>query len=447
APVSAVGRACATFGTSQTPAASLDVASTTLQGDQGSADGDNAATVVPGAEVPGLTVRRPGTWATATTSAARSTSVAIRASGGLAPLSDAFAVTRPAGDLGGGLAVQQCPEATASSWFVGAGSTTSHPSTLVLTNPSDIESVVDIGMYGADGSISVVGGSSIVIDPGTTRRIPLERLATGEDDVAMSVLTSRGTVSASVLDATGDLSSYTGSDYLPAASPPSTDALITGVPADSDDGREMLVANPSDSAANVSVSVVGKDGSFTPSDLQDVSVAAGSVKTVELPEKVGSGALSVRLTSNVPVTGTVRATTTGGDGDVSYAVAQDDFQGPVPVPFTIGDALDGTTVDVAAVSGSPEADGSLRVRAHTADGTTVGEEATVDLPAGTTVSFDPLDETGAPAGQVAYVTVEPDDAGARAAVTYRDGDSWSTNPLSDLPETVDRPAVVPGGGL
>lgn len=444
APVSAVGRACAAFGTSKTPATPLDVASTTLRSGDASADGENSAARMPGGEIGGLSVGRPGEWATARVNVAKATGVAIRASGGLAPLSDAFAVTRPDGDLGSGLAAQQCPQASASSWFVGAGSTSGHPGTLVLSNPSDIESVVDVAMYGADGDISVVGGTGIVVDAGGTKRIPLDRLATGEDDVALSVIASRGTVSASVLDGTGDLGSYSGSDYLPAAARPANDALVTGVPAGAD-ARELLVANPGDRAADVSVSVSGKDGSFTPSGLQSVSVAAGSVKSVALPGKVGDGALSVRLTSDVPVTGAMRAITTGGGGDVAYAVSQQAFHGVVPVPFTIGDGLDGVDVRLAAASGSAEADGSLRIRAYGADGDSVGKAASVDLPAGATVSFDPLEKTGAGAGQVAYFTVEPDAAGARAAVTYRDGDAWSTNPLSDPPDRVVRPAVAPAG--
>lgn len=444
APVSAVARACAAFGNAQVDPGPLDIASTTLRAGASDTGGDNAAAAIPGDKVPQLSVRRPGEWATARVGAAKSTSVAVRSSGGLAPLSDAYAVSRPDSDLGSGLAVQQCPQASATSWFVGAGSTANHAGTLVLTNPTDIDALVDVQMYGADGDIEETEATGLVVEAGDAKRIPLERFAVGEDDVALSVTTSRGIVSASVLDATGELSSYGGSDYLPATARPSTDAVVTGVPADSD-ARELLVANPSDRTADVSVTVSGKDGAFTPSGLQSVSVGAGSVKSVALPGNVGRAALSVRLSSQVPVTGAVRAVTTGGGGDIAYAVAQDGFEGVVPVPFTIGDGLDDVSVDLAATSAAPKEDAALRVRAHTATGETLGKGAEVDLPAGETVSFDPLDETGVPAGRVAYFTVEPDGPRVRAAVTYRDGDDWSSNPLTELPDQVVRPAVVPGG--
>ncbi|UYM04039.1 DUF5719 family protein [Solicola gregarius] len=431
APISAVGRACATFGTAKTTPPALDVGSTTLQSDDASGDGSSTAATSPdGKDVSALKLDGPGTWADASVPGGKASAVIVDARGGLAPYSSAFATTRPPGALGSGLAVQGCPSAHAESWFVGAGSTAEHASTLVLTNPGEVEAVVDVAMYGTDGEVSVVGGAGIVVEPGDTTRLPLERLGTGEDELALSVQTSRGTVSASVLDATGEIAAHRGSDYLPSAAAPSTDSVVAGVPAGAD-GRELVIANPGDRAANVSISVLGKDGEFTPSGFESASVGAGAVKKLALPDQVDKAAMSVRLESEVPVTGAVRALSSD---DVAYASSADPFSGPVAVPV----AIDDTSVEVAASSAELQGTTALQVRAYDAGGKSVGK-ADLELEAGRTTVFDPVDETGA--SDAAYVTLASSGQGARAAATFADGEDWSTVPLTELPSTVVRPAV------
>lgn len=439
-PISAANRACAAFGTNHAPASPLDVANLTVATDDAEADGDSSVTTTPdGKPVASLQVRQRGALVSDRITPGNQEAVSIASSGGIARLSSAFAATRPSDRLGGGLAVGECPRSAPTSWFVGAGATTDHTGTLVLSNPGRIEAVADVTMYGENGPVELVGGTDIVVDAGDSVRIPLERLAAGEDNVAMSVRTTRGTVAASVLDATGELSPYDGSEYLPVAARPSTESLIAGVPADAD-SRELLVANPGDRTADVSINIVGKDGSFTPTGLESISVAAGAVETVAIPGNAGKAAASVRLSSEVPVVGAVRATTSA---DTAYATSTEPISGPVAIPI----GLDGTSVDLAATPARPETDEQLVVRAYDESGSAIGKEATVDLDAGTTVSIDPLDETSAPSGRTAYVTVEPRGVGARVAATFSDGDDWSTVPLGDLPDTVEHPAVAPGGAM
>src|SRR5690606_37068672 len=137
-----------------------------------------------------------------------------------------YAATRPSDGLGGGLAVGECPSDGSSAWFVGAGATANHSGTLVLSNPTGFEAVVDTAMYGENGEVQLVGGTDIVIEPRSTKRIPVDELATGEDNVALEVRSVRGSVSASLLDSAGELSAYDGSEFLPQAHAPETDVVI-----------------------------------------------------------------------------------------------------------------------------------------------------------------------------------------------------------------------------
>lgn len=441
APVSAVARACAAFGTGDGEAGPLFVGNATLKSDIAASGGSNEARLLPGGKVASdLTVDRPGTWASARVDS-KASAVAINAREGLAPYSTAFAVSRPGGELGGGLALTQCPRSRSDLWFVGAGSTADHPGTLVLTNPTDINAVVNVSMFGTHEEIEVVGGTAIVVEPGKSKQIPLDELGTGEDELGVAVHASRGTIAASILDATGPLNPYRGSAYLPVAARPSTESVVGGVPAGSE-GRELLIVNPGERAASVSLTVIGKDGAFTPSSLESIPVDSGAIKAVDLPDELGKNALSVRLESEVPVTAAVRLTS---DSDVAYAAATEGLGGPVAVPIRVGDALDGTEVRIAATPASPDQDATVRVRAYAADGAQVGRRASIDVAAGTTVSFDPLDETGTSRGETAYVTVTTSGVGVHAAATYRDGDDIGVVPLADLSATVVRPAVSPAG--
>lgn len=441
APVSDVARACPTFGTNNAGAPTMSVGNLTLRTDDSAEGGSNKATLVPGGKaVADLGVKRRGAWASAGVDG-KSTAVALNADGGLAPLSTAFAATRPDGDLGGGLAITQCQQTSSDMWFVGAGSTANRPGTLVLTNPTEVDAVVDVSMYGTREEVEVVGGSGIVVKSGKSTRIPLDKLGTGEDELAIQVRASRGTIAASVLDATGKLNSYSGSEYLPIAAQPSKSSVIGGVPTGSDE-RELLVANPGDRAANVSVTVAGKNGTSTQSGLESVSVDAGAVEPVDIPDGVGEAALSIRLKSNVPVTGAVRLTS---GSDVAYAAANDGLKGPVAVPTGIGDALSSGDLSIAATPASPDKAATMQLRAFGADGQAVGKPANVEVAAGTTASFDPLNKVGVARGKTAYVTVQTSGAPVRATATYRDGEKMGVLPLVDLPATIVRPAVSATG--
>ncbi|MDN5851565.1 MAG: DUF5719 family protein [Actinomycetia bacterium] len=441
APVSAVARACSTFGTKEVDASKLSVGNVTLQSDTASSDGSNKATVIPGGKtVSDLTVKRPGHWASADVDAKSMSAVAINAGEQLAPFSTAFAATRPEGGLGGGMAVMQCPRSSSRAWFVGAGSTANHPGTLVLSNPTDVDAVVDVALYGAQEEIEVVGGSGIVVKAGESKQVPLDELGTGEDELGVEVQATQGTVAASILDASGELNPYAGSEYLPVTARPSPSRVIAGIPRGSDE-RQLLVVNPGDRAANVSLAVVGKDGTSTPSGMESISVGSGAIKSVDLPDNLGKAALSLRLESKVPVTAAVRVIS---DGDVAYAAANEAFSDPVVVPTRVGDELDEADLRVAASAASRDGGGTVHVRAHGADGSAIGKQATVKLGAGTTTSFDPLDETGASRSKTAYVTLSAPGQAVRASATYRDGDDVSVVPLVELPATVARPSVAPG---
>ncbi|HLR85641.1 MAG TPA: DUF5719 family protein [Nocardioidaceae bacterium] len=441
APVAAAARACSPFGTKQVDASSLSVGNVTLQSDTASSGGSNEAARIPGGKaVPDLTVKRPGQWASTDLDAKPASAVALNADGKLAPFSTAFAATRPRGGVGGGLAAMQCPQSSSRAWFVGAGSTANHPGTLVLSNPTDVDAVVDVALYAAKDEVEVVGGSGIVVESGAAKQVSLDELGTGEDELGVAVTATQGTVSASVLDGTGELNAYDGSEYLPIATHPSTTSVVAGVPGGSDK-RKLLVLNPGDNAANVSLTVVGKDGTSKPSGLESISVGAGSIKVVDLPDELADSALSLRLQSKVPVTAAVRVIS---DGDIAYAAANEAVREPSAVPVRIGDALDDADLRIAASAVAQDTGGAVRVRAHKADGSAIGKQATVKLGAGTTKSIDPIEETGASRGKAAYVTVSPSGSAVRASATYRDGDDVSVIPLVELPSTVVRPAVAPG---
>ena len=75
-------------------------------------------------------------------------------------------------------------------------------------------------------------------------------------------------------------------------------------------GRTLLVANPSTLEAAVDVGVSGASGTFTPTGLAPVTVAPGTIKSVDVSRVVPAGEPSgIRLRSRVPVVASLRSAT------------------------------------------------------------------------------------------------------------------------------------------
>lgn len=344
----------------------------------------------------------------------------VEAQGETATGRAAFGVTRRAG----GLAVQECLAPRAAWWFTGGGAGLDHRSQLVLANVDPGPAVLDVSVLGPDGVVDSVGTRGLTLGAGETLRLDLVDVAPQAEELAVHVEASQGRVVAALSDEfAADPGSAPGREWVPAQDDAARVLRLSPLPSRAST-RTLVVGNPSDREALVTVEVAGEGGSFAPTDGAELRVPAGTVVAADISAGVGRDASAVVLRSRVPVTATVRSVRAG---DSSYAAVVAPLHGPgvAVLPDRTGAAVHVTAGDTG---GSAEVDG------YAADGSPAGG-TTLDVDPGATVRWVP------PRG-ADYVVVTPTAGRIFGGVSLtRPG--LAQVPLRTLPVDVRRPVVVP----
>ncbi|MDO9378603.1 MAG: DUF5719 family protein, partial [Nocardioidaceae bacterium] len=339
--------------------------------------------------------------------------------------------------LGGGLAAASCAAAARDRWFVGAGTTAERSGTLVLANPGEGPAVVDVTLLGPDGPVETVDGTGIVVDPGDAVQVPLDDLAAGTADVAVEVVTRRGAVGAALLDAAVSGDAEPGTEWVPAAAPPSRSQVLPGGVRGADT-RTLTVANPGDSTATVDVEVLGPDGRYAPRGAEQLQVPAQGLATLDLPAAVSARAFGIGLTSTEPVVGGLQSRV--GD-DVTHTASTPASRAALVAPATVPTGEDDATA-VVQVSGADDAPAAVvSVRGYDAGGQQVAR-GRLQVPPGATVRLDAGALEGRPDDAVVLV-LDPGDVPVHAALVVTGDDGTSVVPLRPAPALVDAPSVSP----
>ncbi|MET0822480.1 MAG: DUF5719 family protein [Aeromicrobium sp.] len=336
-----------------------------------------------------------------------------------------FAGTAPKSG-GGGLVVGSCTGVVDDAWLMGLGSGNGHFSTLILTNLASTPAAVDLSLWGPQGPIDAVDADGIVVEPNSVRRIRLDSLAAGESEVAVHLQRRRGSLSAVVNDTS--TATFKGTEPISAALSPRRSQVVGGLVGGTS-GRTLLVLNPGASTARVEVEVIGKDGTFTPTGLEQVTVKGRTVQAVTVPASAGADEQALRLTSDRPVSATVRMAPTADD--YAYAEAGAPLSGPTVVPVALG-AVD---TPPRLVLTAPGAAAEVEVQGFDAAMKPLAS-TTVQVAAGTTTAVRP-ETDGA-----AYLVLRPKGR-VVAAATYARGDALSSLALSAAPVSVQAPQVRP----
>ena len=315
---------------------------------------------------------------------------------------DAAAAVVASGESGPGLLAARgsqqfsatgCRPPAAEQWFTGVGAGANHGSVLELTNPDRGTAIADVTVLGRAGVVDAPRLRGISVPGGQSVRLPLSSTIPTTGDLALQVVAARGRVGATVLD-TVDLvgRAPATSDWLAPQLEPATESTLLGL-APGSGTRWLVVANPGDDEARVSVKIVARQSEFAPEGVEDLQVAPHSTGRMAISSAVSSalsdGGLGVALTASVPVTATLRSVV---GGDVSHAVPGERFSEPAAVllPATSGKGRRAPTREV--VLGGSTSAGTASVVALDADGTTLRESTievepgrgyTVKLPSGT----------------------------------------------------------------
>jgi hypothetical protein len=224
-----------------------------------------------------------------------------------------------AGRLESPLVAPECRAPAFDEWFTGVGAGAKHSSVLELVNPDAGPAVVDAIAYGRGGLVDAPALRGVAVPGRSVVRIDLARRVPRRDDLALHVATSRGRVSASVLDRYDELGAGgSARDYLPAQRAPGTANLLLGIP-EGKGRRTLLVANPGETEARASIKVVTEDAVFEAVGTEDIVVPPESVERVSLSSLFqgdnAAGALGLLVESSAPVTATARLFV---DGDLTH---------------------------------------------------------------------------------------------------------------------------------
>jgi hypothetical protein len=245
--------------------------------------------------------------------------VVISADGSMASASSAVIVGDVMEGPEVGLKAAPCLAPGTSHWFSGLGATDDNRTDLILSNPDDAQAQVDLRFYGRSGRVAVPGSPGIVIRGHESRTVSLSSLVEAEGALSVAAQASQGRVTAVAKRTQTSQLKRAGVDWqIPSASP-STVVVIPGIPEDDGD-RHLVVTNPSQTRASVAVQILGFQGPYEPEGAASLDVPPESTATVDLRGGLAGEAGSVKLTSNVPVTGSVISTSRRGGAGTDLAV-------------------------------------------------------------------------------------------------------------------------------
>ncbi|MGN6253305.1 MAG: DUF5719 family protein [Marmoricola sp.] len=358
--------------------------------------------------------------------------------GGSAPLRRPVTVHAAASAAAGAWAVQwsaarrsvaatSCPSPRAEWWFPGAGAATRHRGVLTLSNPREGDAIVDVTVLGPQGPIDAPGLRGIRVASGRTVRLDLATVSAAYGDLAVHVSATRGLVAAALPERfSAAVLAPTVRDWVTAQPDTARHSTVLGL-----GGRgstaTLLVANPSSREAVVSLRLLTEGGVVAPKDRPTLTVPPGRVAAVAFRDAVAAHAVGVRLSSQVPVSATVRS-----------VQGRDEAYGVAAVPFGAAGVVglpEGVAGDVRVVLAGPRAAG-VQVTAY--DGTgRVLDTRRADVPARGAVTVP------VPRGAAAVRLTAPASSGVRAAVRLSSDAGLAVEAVPAASTDAEVPVVVP----
>ncbi|WP_435283137.1 DUF5719 family protein [Streptomyces koelreuteriae] len=347
---------------------------------------------------PVLTPKEPGKPVTGDSSGAEAPALVGTADGRFAPGWTVQQTTEVAAGTGRGLQGVNCTAPDTSFWFPGASTAADRTDYVHLTNPDDSAAVVDLELYGKDGTLQSPVGEGITVQPHSSEPVLLSTLTEEEQtNLTVHVNVRSGRVGASVQA----LDDKLGGDWLAASTDPSGSLVLPGIPKDATSVR-LVAFTPGDEDADLKVRLASPSGLITPAGHETVHVKGGMTSAVDLGDVTRGEAGSLVLTPtdrSVPVVAALRVVRGKGDKQETAFIPA---TRPVGTRATSADNnAKGSTLSLTA----PGRAATVKVTASAGSEGGTPASKTYTIKAGTTQDIEPP----APGGlKGAYaLTVEP----------------------------------------
>jgi hypothetical protein len=362
--------------------------------------------------------------------------VAIAAGGSVSATLAADQVTVTPVGRDRGLTDSVCDSPGTDWWFAGASGRVGFNDSLTLANPSPLAAVVTISLWGPKGLVSNPRLDAVRVNPKSALHLSVASMAPDLGLLTMHVHASSGAVTAALLDRRTSGLSSDGADYLPPTEAPTTTGVVPGFAA-GNGAQAMMIGNPNAVDATVSLKLVTRSGSFTPSGDNQIVVPAGHTVDVNLDRGFSGATGAAVFSSDHPVV---------AEG---ASVTPDRPQRPDLMWLAATPPLTGS----AAVADGREPDGGrclllLSAPAGAARATVTtpgGHTTTVSVPAGRSVAADVTATVKAGGGSWTFVVTPVGTAaiyGVRMLTfTGAHGALVTDVPLVGLPTALVLPAV------
>lgn len=329
------------------------------------------------ASKPVVQVKEPGKPATGDASGSQAPALVGTAEGKFAPGWTVQETTDVAVGTGRGLLGTNCTAPDTEFWFPGASTAEDRTDYVHLTNPDDSAAVVDIDLYGKDGTLKSTVADGITVQPHASEPILLNTL-TGdpETNLTVHVTVRSGRVGAAVQA----LDDKIGGDWLAASADPAGSLVLPGIPKDATSVRLVAFA-PGDTDADLKVRLASPSGLITPAGHETLHVKAGMTSAVDLGDVTRGEAGSLVLTpsdASVPVVAALRVVRGKGESQETAFIPA---TAPVGTRATAADnSAKGSTLAVTA----PGKGATVKVTASAGSGGGTAVSKTFTIKGGTT---------------------------------------------------------------
>ncbi len=228
-------------------------------------------------------------------------------------------------------AVVPCSVSNGEQWFVGGSGSITSKSILSIVNSGFSESTVEVEVYTQSGALEA---KQVAIAPNSTKSIPVDTLAPGEDSLVIAVKTKSGRVSSFLFDERKKGLRSLGADYVAPVSAPRK--LLT-IPAISDlQGKAAVTGStsshvlrlmiPGSIDANIEVAINSNDGNFVPVGLAELKLKSRRVVNIPLTFAPQKQVFSIIVKSDQPVLASVLSSYTfGKNSEIAWATATEEL--------------------------------------------------------------------------------------------------------------------------
>lgn len=171
-------------------------------------------------------------------------------------------------------------------------------SELQLINPHATEALVNVSLAGPNGEIVADNLRDLRVAPNSVQTVPIGTIAGDATQIGIRVQTSAGRVLAVGVDA------GSGGSELAAPAALGRNLVLPAV-APSTSSASLLLYNPNTTRTTVHVELLGPSGRFVPDGGDRITVEAGRAQRIELTPALRGEAVSVVITGEAPVVGSV----------------------------------------------------------------------------------------------------------------------------------------------